>query len=459
MGSDVYFKPGTVLTPGQVLPPGLVGGTLHDSGPPPLYHEEPSDSWSTSTSESTSKSEESHDSTNQGALFLAKIARERRRIQSDEEATADGVDAAVPGDTHFIFEPHPVPVDGLQSILRNQNGEKIPYSRDKREPSSQAHQGTASSASAPPQSAHSRSDAAVQTISSQRRGVPPPPPEPPVQTLQMREPAQALQQAPLPVGEDSVRLNDMATDDAGAEQRHTSRKCTPCVALIVTKHCQTGDHCQYCHFSHEDNMNREQRPPKEMRIRCKQAIAARIEESRPDKSNMIARLQDLVASIAPFSRNYTVKLLRDSQWLETGDSSAFWTSSTASSSSTSQPATPAPPAMHGNMPARVGKGESRGPGGKPQKGSSPKGAPQRGYQHPEPHYQLAKGGGKNSKTGDKGMPTEGKGPSTGGQSKGKPMGGKTIRLSDLSSEMFQEVSNVSSFGQSSWKGQTLIMRL
>eukprot|EP00930_Biecheleria_cincta_P078654 TRINITY_DN6620_c0_g1_i1.p1 TRINITY_DN6620_c0_g1~~TRINITY_DN6620_c0_g1_i1.p1 ORF type:complete len:492 (-),score=90.41 TRINITY_DN6620_c0_g1_i1:30-1505(-) len=193
------------------------------------------------------------------------------------------------------------------------------------------------------------------------------------------------------------------------EALHANRKCIPCVAIVLTKDCRQGESCEFCHFSHEDNMNREQRPTKQMRLRCKQAISSCIDGGSADRQRLLDDLQNLLVDQAPFARNYTAKLLRDSQWLETGNSSGSRTA-TASSSS-------ALPASSATAQSQFGKG------GKQSKTSSPSEivqgpASSRDYHQQEDQHQHQKG-----------MSAGGKSMSTGGPSKGKFAGGRSMSAS------------------------------
>jgi len=104
---------------------------------------------------------------------------------------------------------------------------------------------------------------------------------------------------------------------------HESRECIPCVSSVVLKRCIWGHRCPYCHFSHLENMHRDQRPTSDMRVACKTAIRNCIETCRPNKEQMLIELQKVVNDQNAFHRNYTVKLLRDNQFIHTGDASAF----------------------------------------------------------------------------------------------------------------------------------------
>lgn len=112
--------------------------------------------------------------------------------------------------------------------------------------------------------------------------------------------------------------------------RHRIRTCVPCIALVVGQECRTSA-CPYCHLSHEDNMDRGQRPARAMRHKCKGQILSCIKEHWPNQSEVLKELQKLVQCQSSFSRNYTVSLLRDNQFLETGDTSAFKPAATSSS--------------------------------------------------------------------------------------------------------------------------------
>lgn len=126
-----------------------------------------------------------------------------------------------------------------------------------------------------------------------------------------------------------------------AETLHTARKCTPCVSLVVAKDCQLGRDCPYCHFSHEANLIKEQRPSKALRMKSKQAIEKCLKAGNPNKQNILEELQNHVVTQSPFARHYTVALLRDGQWLEIEDASRFQSATSTSSASSSWQATSA----------------------------------------------------------------------------------------------------------------------
>jgi len=222
-------------------------------------------------------------------------------------------------------------------------------------------------------------------------------------------------------------------------------------------------------------MNREQRPTKGMRIKCKHSISSCIDGSKADRQSALDELQNLLITQAPFARNYTAKLLRDSQWLETVDSSVSgaatsvcpgrrfsWprTTSTAASSSSCLPATSAASPQPVRSAAQaVGKGERQG--GKQSKAASPWDVPQgpasREYQQEKQLYQHQQGifeGGKSMSTGGQSTGTiaQGKNMITGGPSKGTSSGGRSMSTA-------KGGKNARIDGKNSWKGCTIIMQL
>eukprot|EP00930_Biecheleria_cincta_P085588 TRINITY_DN74969_c0_g1_i1.p1 TRINITY_DN74969_c0_g1~~TRINITY_DN74969_c0_g1_i1.p1 ORF type:complete len:450 (-),score=68.70 TRINITY_DN74969_c0_g1_i1:181-1530(-) len=412
-------------------------------------------SWSASgtSSQSQQSQESSSDSTHKHSL-AAKHAKFALNCGDD----GDGVDASVPREVgpapvpaHFLFDSGPVPVEQLPQ-------RPVHPFRDLRGMSSpQVHPH-------PIQSSTGMPPLQLAVTPFQR-------PQPPVNSFQ--RPSHSVSSTEE-TNDDQLEgfitaLARSHSSEDGAEARHANRKCIPCVALIVTRACTRGDGCQYCHFSHEDNMNREQRPTKEMRIRCKQAIYSCIDGRSHDQQHTLDELQNLVATQAPFSRNYTVKLLRDSEWLETGDTSAFRTAtSAAASSSSSRPAassSTSQPAASTSLPRSSrsvshvsGKGERQV--GKQSKGPStrdiPKGSSPR-HQQPKGMSTAGKcmGAGEHSK----GMPTGGKSMGTAQLPPGKHIGGKNMSTSERRHGMLTEGVSTSTGGKNSRQGPPLIIRL
>eukprot|EP00930_Biecheleria_cincta_P084063 TRINITY_DN7355_c0_g1_i1.p1 TRINITY_DN7355_c0_g1~~TRINITY_DN7355_c0_g1_i1.p1 ORF type:complete len:393 (+),score=58.69 TRINITY_DN7355_c0_g1_i1:22-1179(+) len=103
--------------------------------------------------------------------------------------------------------------------------------------------------------------------------------------------------------------------------RHEARKCIPCVQLVITKSCSVGSTCTYCHLDHGGPLV--QRPSKEIRKRCKQAVLKVEVRHEGNEEERIAAMQELLCHQNPFMRNYIVKILgNDEDGEERGASSS-----------------------------------------------------------------------------------------------------------------------------------------
>jgi len=132
---------------------------------------------------------------------------------------------------------------------------------------------------------------------------------------------------------EAVELHQAAqafdAEDDIATSRHRVRKCVPCIASVAGKECRLGADCPYCHLPHGDNMDREQRPSRAMRSKCKRSITDCVEASKAYQKNILDELQNLVVGEPAYARNYIVSLLRDEQWFEPGTAAAGASSSSA----------------------------------------------------------------------------------------------------------------------------------
>lgn len=119
--------------------------------------------------------------------------------------------------------------------------------------------------------------------------------------------AAAMAEAVLEVETDLEVPSERGLVPDALQAKHDSRKCVPCVNIVLHKQCSLGSDCDYCHLNHDGPLT--QRPSKEIRKRCKQAVMKVDARYRHSEQDRTTALQEVLSQQNPFMRNYIVKIL------------------------------------------------------------------------------------------------------------------------------------------------------